>query len=420
MRRGVILLLVCLSITPALFAQVAKAKESLQAKKLAEAKTLIDEALKSETIQKSYDAWYTKTKVYNAIAMDPVMSKQYPRARMEAFDAFKKYLATDDKMLITLQIDGYQPINDIYTGFYQEAANSFNNKQYAKAYEQFTNAIMVSGLMNEKGWIKMKLDTNSVLYAGVAAEKLNHTTDAVKYYGQLVEAKVEGTGYVEIYKWVANYYFEAKQPSLASHYLLIGKEVYPEDPFWASLELDMTREKGDQDALFTLYEKTILAEPTNHLYRYNYAVELYQAGYNVDATKRPANSDELIEKAISHIGKAIQLKPGYSKAQLFAGQIQYNKGVDFLNKSKTITGSTVEDVKTKADLKTAAIEKFDLASPYLQAVAQILDTQGKLTASDKADLKEAYDLLMIIYEQKNMKDKAKEYETKFNEVDKKH
>jgi tetratricopeptide (TPR) repeat protein len=245
-------------------------------------------------------------------------------------------------------------------------------------------------------------------------------SDAVRYYSQLLEAKVKGENFVDIYKWVANYYFEAKQASLANRYLLIGKEVYPGDPFWTSLELDMTREKGDQDALFALYEKTIMAEPANHLYRYNYAVELYQAGYNIDGTKRPANSDALIEKAILHINKVIQIKPDYSNAQLFAGQIHYNKGVDILNKSKVFIGTSPENIKAKADLKAAAIDKFDLAIPYFQRTAQLLDSQGKLKKEDMSDLKEAYDLLITIYEQKNMKEKVTEYETKLKEVDKNH
>jgi tetratricopeptide (TPR) repeat protein len=420
MRQVFLFLLFCIWCTTTVFAQLEKAKESLKTGNLPEAKAFIDEVMKSTTAPKNADAWYTKAKVYVAIANDATVSKKYPAARMEAFEAFKKYVAVDDRMLISLQIDAYKPINDIYTGFYQEAANHFNSQQYAKAYEGFTNAIMVSSLMTEKGWISLKLDTNSVLYAAVAAEKLNRPADAVKYYSQLVDSKVKNDGFVEIYKWVANYYFETKQANLANRYLLIGKEIYPQDPFWASLELDMTREKGDKDALFATYEKTITGEPSNHLYRYNYAVELYQFAYDVDVTKRPANSEALIEKAILNISKAITIKPDYAKAQLFAGQIHYNRGVDILNKSKDIKGIAAEDVTAKANLKTAAIEKFDLAIPYLQKAGQLLNAQSALQAADKSDLKEAYDLLVTIYEQKGMKDKVAEYQNKFNDAEKKH
>ena len=146
--------------------------------------------MRTFTFTKNGDAWYIKTKVYNAIAADAALSKQYPAARTEAFNALKKYTETDTRLLISLQIDGYKPVNEIYTGWYQDAANNFNLKQYERAYESFNSAITVSSFMTQKGWINLKLDTNSVLYAGVAAEKLNRYDDAVKYYGQLVTAMV--------------------------------------------------------------------------------------------------------------------------------------------------------------------------------------------------------------------------------------
>ena len=420
MKRILFTTLLAAMVTGVFAQKVEKAKELLKSNKLTEAKTEIDGFLAQEKNQKNPDAWYTKAKIYTAISMDANAKSQYPNARMEGFEALKKYTEVDDKMLIALQIDGYKPVNDMYTSTYQEAANHFNSKNYEASFEGFKNAIAISTFMTQKGWINLKLDTNSVLYAGVAAEKLNKPDVAVTYYGQLVEGKVKGEGFVEIYKWVANYYYEKKDVASASKYLTIGKEVYPSDSFWSSLDLDMSRESGNKDQLFTKYEETIASNPDNHLYRYNYAVELYQHGYNVDSTKRPANSTDLIKKAQENIQVALKLKPDYSKAQLFAGQIIYNQGVDLLNQAKTIKGTAAADTKKKADIKAEAIKKFDEAVPYFLEVDKLLSPQGKLKMEDKADLKEALDLLITIYDQKGNKDKVKEYEVKFNDVDRKH
>lgn len=420
MRRFLLSTVLTLAVT-GLFAQkLDKAKDLLKANKLTEAKTEIDNFLGQEKNAKNAEAYYVKAKIYNAISLDANLKNQYPDARMDGFNALKKYTEIDDKQMIALQIDGYKPVNDMYTSYYQEGANSFNAKEYEKAYNGFVNAITVSSFMNEKGWIKMGLDTNSVLYAGVAAEKMNKMDNAAKYYGMLVEGKAKGEGFVEIYKWLANYYYEKKDVANTEKYLAIGKEVYPADPFWASLSLDMARDKGDKATLFAQYEETINAYPDNHLYRYNYAVELYQEGYNTDLSKRPANSEELIKKAQDNIVQVVKLKPDYSRAQLFAGQIIYNQGVDMLNKAKEIKGTKPEDVKKKADLKAEAVKKFDEATPFFMEVEKLLAPQGKLKMDDKSDLKEAYDLLITIYDQKGTKDKVKEYEVKFNEVDKKH
>jgi hypothetical protein len=53
-------------------------------------------------------------------------------------------------------------------------------------------------------------------------------------------------------------------------------------------------------------------------------------------------------------------------------------------------------------------------------VDQDLGTKGKLKMDEKTSLKDAYDLLITIYETKNLKEKAEAYTTKFNDVDKNH
>lgn len=277
-----------------------------------DAKKEIDAVLSLEKYQQNPDAFYAKAKIYNAIALHPALSSQIAGARMTAFQALKKYTEIDDKMLIALQVDDYKPINEIYRGFYQTAANRFNSKQYKEALEEFTNAITVSTFMTQKGWINLPLDTNSVLYAGVAAEKLERLNDAANYYGMLIDNRIKWEGFAEIYKWVANYYYINKNTAKATHYILLGKEVYPTDPFWTSLEFDIIREKGNKEVLFAFYEKVINVEPTNYLYRYNYAVELYQHGYNPDPSNRPVESDAFIRTAETQLAEVIQLLPSFS------------------------------------------------------------------------------------------------------------
>ncbi|MFM9908258.1 MAG: hypothetical protein ACKVOW_02850, partial [Chitinophagaceae bacterium] len=51
--------------------KLEKAKSLLDSKKLAEAKTEIDNVLAVEKNKTNAEAWYTKTKVYLAIAADP-------------------------------------------------------------------------------------------------------------------------------------------------------------------------------------------------------------------------------------------------------------------------------------------------------------------------------------------------------------
>ena len=133
----------------------------------------------------------------------------------------------------------------------------------------------------------------------------------------------------------------------------------------------------------------------------------------------------MITKAITNIKKTLELKPDYAPANFVLGQVIYNQGVDLNAKAKEIklppTGKLKpEDQKKKDEYKAEMMKKFDEAIPYFEKVDQLLGSQGKLKMDEKANLKDSYDLLITIYEQKGMKDKVKVYEEKFNNVDKGH
>ena len=221
---------------------VEKAKTLLMADKLTEAKTEIDKLLTKESNQKNPYAWYIKAQIYNAIAMDATTKDQYPTARKEAFEALKKY-SEDDKWLFAIQIDAYKPVLEVYNGYFQEASAAFESKNYEQSYENYENAIEVSTFMIQKRWINLKLDTTAIFNTGLSAERLNKPDDAAIYYLQLVEARAKREGFAQMYRWVANYYYEKKDFANASKFLSLGKQVYPDDPFWANLELAIARDK---------------------------------------------------------------------------------------------------------------------------------------------------------------------------------
>jgi hypothetical protein len=425
MKRILVSSLLLASAT-CMFAQSAKkAADLLKSKKVEEAKTEIDKVVANDKGAKEADAWYTKSKVYAELGNDSTLKSKYPQARDEALDAIKKYVSLDDKKLISLTLDNYKPIMDVYNGYFKTGATFYNNNNFADAFENFKKCLETSKYMNEKGWSNLKLDTTVVLYTGISAEKLQKKDDAAIYYGMLADAKVSGENMAEIYKWLADYYNTKKDAANSSKYLAIGKSLYPKDNFWDTMELEIARDNGDKQNLFTKYEDIIAKDPTNYLYVYNYGIEQYKEAYKEDATKRPANSDELINKAITNIKKTLELKPDYAPANFVLGQVIYNQGVDLNAKAKEIklpaTGKLKpEDQKKKDDYKAEMMKKFDEAIPYFEKVDQLLGSQGKLKMDEKSNLKDSYDLLITIYEQKGMKDKVKVYEEKFNNVDKAH
>jgi hypothetical protein len=119
------------------------------------------------------------------------------------------------------------------------------------------------------------------------------------------------------------------------------------------------------------------------------------------------------------------MKPDYANAHMVYGQLIYNEGVDINNINKEIrppAGGKLkpEELKKKEELRKQVTAKFDEALPYFEKVEQLLAGQGKLKMEEKSILKDAFDLIITIYENRQNKEKAEEYTVKFNEVDKKH
>ncbi|HLK28617.1 MAG TPA: hypothetical protein VKT28_08550 [Puia sp.] len=412
-----------------------KAKDLLKSKKLMDAKAEIDKVLAVDKNQKNAEAWYYKCKIYTTIADDSTLKQQVPDAHVQSLDALKKYVETDEaankekeKQSLLLKLDNYKPINSIYAGFFQDGASSYNAGKYDEALTDFKGALDSREFMFSKGWITQKFDTISTLYAGIAAEKAKKRDDAATYYSKIADMKLNDSKYEDIYKWLANYYSQDKSDETnALKYARLGKEVYPADSAWKEIELgiyeselDEYRKKGNKDSLFAKYDQILAQLPNSHVFTYNYGVEVYNYAVDTSSGKKPANSDALITKAKELLNKSLALKPDYAQANLLLGQIAYNDAVDFKATTKNIKGQKPEDIKKRADIRVAALKKFDDAIPYFEKIDQQLGSQGKLKQDDKRTLKDAYDLLITIYEQKNQKDKSDVYTKKFNDVDKVH
>jgi hypothetical protein len=71
-------------------------------------------------------------------------------------------------------------------------------------------------------------------------------------------------------------------------------------------------------------------------------------------------------------------------------------------------------------MRADAIKKFDEAVPYFEKIDQELGKEGALKRADKNALRDSYDMLVTIYEQKKDKEKAAAYTDKYNNVEKVH
>ena len=423
MKRMLLSLLMAVVIS-GLFAQsVDKAKDYLKANKLAEAKAEIDKVMMVEKNEKNAEAWYTKVKVYNALAADAQMKTQYPDALIQSLEALKKYVQYDDKKQVLLLADGYKPINEIYQGLFQDGATNYNEKKYNTALMYFQGAISAIGFMNKQGWIKQSMDSTATLYAGICAEKTDKRDTALIYYKIIADSGITRIGdndMEEIYKWLADYYTRKGDHVNGLKYTKLGKSKYPNDIYFDELQLDELRKNGPKDSLFALYEEINKHYPDSSIYFFNYGLELYQYATDTSSGKRITNSDELVKKSQEKLITSTKLNPNFPQAFLILGQISYNEGVELQVLGKPKGNTNAAELKQRQDYRALAAKRFDEAIPYLEKVDHLLGSQTKLKKADKVALRDSYDMLVTIYESKKDKAKIDYWTDKYNNVDKIH
>jgi tetratricopeptide repeat protein len=423
MKRMLFSLLMAV-ICSGLFAQsVDKAKDLLKANKIAEAKDEIDKVLLVEKNQKNAEAWYAKVKIYNAIAANPQLKAQYPDALFQSFEALKNYTQYDDKKLISLTLDQYKPINEIYIGLVEDGSANVKALKYPDALTDFKTAIAAVAFMNKEGWTKQNMDTISTYYAGYSAENSNKRDEALTYYKIIIDSgvtKIHGYDMAEIYKWVADYYTRKGDKENAAKYISMGKSKYPNDIFYDELSLDMLRKSGPKDSLFALYERITVEHPDSASYLFDYGLELYQYATDSSSGKRVANYQDLINKAKDKLLASLKINPNFPQASLMVGTIYYNEGVEFQVLGKPKGNTNAEELKKRQDYRAQSAKKFDDAIPYLEKVDQLLGSKTKLRKPDKDALKDAYDSLINIYEAKKDKTKIDFWTEKYNSVEKLH
>jgi tetratricopeptide (TPR) repeat protein len=267
------------------------------------------------------------------------------------------------------------------------------------------------------------MDSTATLYAGICAETADKRDEAVIYYKTIADSgitKIGGNDMAEIYKWLADYYTRKGDKENAAKYTALGKQKYPNDIFYDELTLDALRKSGNKDSLFAEYEVINKEHPDSAIYYFNYGLELYQYASDTSTGKRVANSDDLIKKAQDRLLTSYKLNPNYPQTSLVLGQISYNEGVEFQILGKPKGNTNADELKKRQDFRAMSVKKFDEAIPYLEKVDQLLGTQGKLKKADKVALRDAYDMLITIYESRKDKPKIDSWTDKYNNVDKVH
>jgi hypothetical protein len=422
MRRILFTFLAVLGLMTANAQNLNKIKDALAAKKLTEAKGMVETLLASPKNQKNPEILYLKGKVLSAIAADATERKAMPEARLQALDAFKKSLEADkNQATLFLTVDNYQPVFSLYASGFEEGAGYYNEEKYNDALATFKTTGVIGDYIFSQGWGLYQLDTTLIYYMGLASINGKKEDEAITYFAKLADANVGGSADMATpYRYLAKHYYDKKDDANINKYINTGLKLFPKDDYLPLLALDYARDKGDAAGILKKFEELLAINPESFDLTFEYAGELFSETHVAESSKRPADYTEKCKKIEGLYNRALTLKPESYETMLSLGKHFYNQLLFIEEDMYKVRGTKPEDVKKKADLQAIMDEMISKTIPPLEKVFTHFDTMGKLKVGERSNFKSACTLLNYCYDKKKDKAKADFYQKKYDEADTAH
>lgn len=376
--------------------------------KLAEAKTLIDEAMASEDLAASNKGWVTKGRIYNEIALNEAAQLALKAEGAEVTDAGMIGLEAFQKGLENA-IKKYEK-KDALKGM-AELANTLNtlgfslyqNSDFANAFSYFDGVLQVNKLLKQNDMKPILKDDKSVqdqMYiAGVAAMSAGNMEGTKRYFSILKDKGVADKPAIFEGLYAA---YKDEDPEKAVGFLEAGRKQFPDNSSLLFQEINHYLNAGELSSLIEKLEAAAKLEPENasimttlgNVYDQQYQAALEEGD--------EAKTTELFDKAFASYEKALAISPEDFSATYSLGALYYNKAASVSAEVNKLADDYSKEGTAKYE---AAKEKmnglFVEALPYFQK-AENLEPADKNTL---IALKE-------IHARQNNFEKSNEYKAK--------
>lgn len=362
--------------------KINQANSAREKGELAEAKSIIDDAIEYEKTKDNAKTWYYRALIYATI--DTTSNAEHAalsdNAMEEAVAAFQKaheldpeekglYLTGDMGLPVLMS----QHVSGYYSFYYNKAVEAFQDNQYQEAVDNFENAYFIT-----------PEDTGAYVNAAYAAHNGELYDAAIKNYDAAIKA---GATSIDMYYNQLNILISAKQDKEAALALVDrGLIAFPNDGVLTKNRINLLIQLDKVEEAKSDLKKAIEVEPENADLYFTLGVLLDETGDR--------------DGAVTSYKKAISLDPNHFEANFNYGVLLIGEANDVIKEVNNL-GMSRADQKKAQDMQPLIKEKLQTALPQWEKVYEI-----------KPEDKSALETLAYIYSQLDMKEKYDEISSK--------
>ncbi|MFK7952514.1 MAG: tetratricopeptide repeat protein [Ekhidna sp.] len=345
---------------------INKAKAAMEKGELAEAKTIIDQAIEHEKTKDDAKTWYYRGMIY--ASLDTAMNE--PEARAVAMSSFNKSLEIDPEQKSTSSFTGVgienvdSKIQGYYSHFYNGAVVAYQGEDYLTAADNFEKAAFIN-----------PADTNAIMNAAFSATALGDNDRAQVNYNKAFEA---GSRSKTIFLTLYNYAATEERYEDALTIIRDAKAAYPNSSEFSKYEINLLIQLDKVEEAKTEIETAIAQEPNNA-----------DLQFSLGVLKEELDD---IEGATTAYLKAIELDPTHYNAN-------FNLGVSYFNESN-------EMIKERNALGYKETKKYDELTLKINDQLKKAMPLWETLYSIKSDDRTVLETLSYIYTNLKMNDKA--------------
>ncbi|MDB5205076.1 MAG: hypothetical protein JWR72_151 [Flavisolibacter sp.] len=431
------------------FAQDLKdVQEKISKGKYDEAKEKLDKFMADPKNSNNANAYYYKGVINNYFAQTDSAGKLTFDASQEAFNAYKKTLELEPKNPL-MTIDQNMGLFQLFDMQYNKGIKAYNNKSYDDAYKHFEKAVALQDYIKGKqfslpSYSPPALDTQLVNLTASSAYLAKKEDVAIPYFERIANAKVQGKDFKEVYALLSQYYLKKNDQANATKYISLGKELYPDEDYWLSLEFGKVGSEEDNVKLDNLraelnkattpaaktdlqnqihaiedkqkgaklqrYEELLQKYPNNAALSMDYAIELFNNTYVYD--KKPADYTARQARLQTSLDKALSLNSNSGIGFFIQSQHYYSQIFDLEDARRALKTNSAADVAKRKDLTAQIDKKYEDLMTASQKAFDIYSTQTDLKSQDKVNYRKVTDQLIDYYTRKKMTDKVAFYQSK--------